>query len=428
MHLTSPSPRPVAIRHPRFLLLPGIALLLLTATPSSLPALEQTNTTSSIRPYVHMRSGEFDTVWGVQDMWGFGVGADINRHVSLELAFDTYEKNFDPFGTKIGEQSLLSLVPQVRFRLPLANDKVVPYVIAGAGIGWYDFNDPTKAGYGSDVDAQGTKLVISAGVGIDLFLNPNVAFNLEGKYMWLDDLDVTVDGQEGTYKLADFVGTFGFRADLDDDEALPLVDGMDEPPVRIYFGAAFGGGVITDGNWVPGVKLVQESASIGTVGQSVELALGANFGRHLSFELPVDYYESVIELDNVAGVSGGVGEYATYALTPTLRFRWPIKSGRIVPYVMGGFGGTYSEVNDRFENGSNITVDSKGFAPAYSVGGGVEYHFNPDVSLFGQVKYIYSWDNKIEVAGQGEQTGDLSWLHFQIGFRLNLLKLGGGDS
>jgi hypothetical protein len=95
---------------------------------------------------------------------------------------------------------------------------------------------------------------------------------------------------------------------------------------------------------------------------------------------------------------------------------------------MGGFGGTYSEVNDRCENGSNITVDSKGFAPAYSVGGGVEYHFNPDVSLFGQVKYIYSWDNKIEVAGQGEQTGDLSWLHFQIGFRLNLLKLGGGDS
>ena len=110
-----------------------------------------------------------------------------------------------------------------------------------------------------------------------------------------------------------------------------------------------------------------------------------------------------------------------------LRFRWPIKSGKVVPYVMGGFGGTYSEVNDRFDNGNNITVDSKGFAPAYAVGGGVEYHFNPDVSLFGQVKYIYSWDNKIDIAGMGEEKGDLSWLHFQIGFRLNLLKLGGGE-
>ena len=94
---------------------------------------------------------------------------------------------------------------------------------------------------------------------------------------------------------------------------------------------------------------------------------------------------------------------------------------------MAGFGGTYSEVNDRFDNGNGTPVNSKGFAPAYTVGGGVEYHFNPNVSLFGQVKYIYSWNNKIEVANMGEQSGDLSWLHFQIGFRLNLLNFGGSD-
>jgi opacity protein-like surface antigen len=396
----------------------------------SLQAMEQTNETTRIRPYVHMRSGEFDTVWGVQDMWGFGVGADLNRHVGLELVFDTYEKDFDPFGTKIGEQSLLSLVPQVRLRLPLADDKIVPYVIAGAGIGWYDFNDPTADGYGSNVDAQGTKLVVSAGVGIDFFINRNVAFNLEGKYMWMDTLDVTVDGVPGTYEMSDFVGTFGFRAYLDDDKALALADAREEAPLRIYFGAGFGAGFITDGDWIPGVTLKPESASIGTAGQSVELALGANFGRHFSFELPVDYYESVIHLNGLGGKDGGVGEYSTYALVPNLRFRWPIKDGRLVPYLMAGFGGTYSEVNDRYDPGAGnpqIPVDSKGFAPAYAVGGGVEYHFNPDVSLFGQVKYIYSWNNKIEVNNMGEQSGDLSWLHFQIGFRLNLLSFGGSE-
>lgn len=47
------------------------------------------------------------------------------------------------------------------------------------------------------------------------------------------------------------------------------------------------------------------------------------------------------------------------------------------------------------------------------------------MSLFGQVKYIQSWDNKIEVNHAGEQKGDLSWLHFQIGFRLSLLHIGG---
>lgn len=390
-------------------------------------ALDKTNTTATIRPYVHLRSGEFDTIWGVQDMWGLGVGADITRHVGVELAFDSYEKDFDPMGTKIGEQSMLSLVPQVRLRWPLANDRVVPYVIAGAGIGWYDFNDPTKNGFGVDVDAQGTKFVVTAGIGIDLLINPQVAFNLEGKYIWMDTLDVSIDGTPATYELSDFVATFGFRAYMDAAPGLALADGMEDPPIRLYFGAAIGFGLITDGNWVPGVQLVQEPAAIGTAGESVELLVGANFGRHISVELPVDYFESVIELDNPGGipVTGGVGEYSTYAFIPHARFRWPIKSGKIVPYLMAGFGVTYSEVNDRFDNGNDTTVNSKGFAPAFDVGAGVDYFFNRNVAIFGQVKYIYSWNNKIDIGGMGEQKGDLSWLHLQLGFRLNLVDFGG---
>jgi hypothetical protein len=31
------------------------------------------------------------------------------------------------------------------------------------------------------------------------------------------------------------------------------------------------------------------------------------------------------------------------------------------------------------------------------------------------------------VNGMGEESGDLSWLHFQIGFRLNLLNFGGSE-
>ena len=274
------------------------------------------------------------------------------------------------------------------------------------------------------VDAQGNKLVISVGLGVDLFMNEHVAFNLEGKYLWMDDLDVTVDGTPATFNMADFVGTFGFRAYMDNPHRMVMADAREDVPVRLYFGAGFGGGIITDGNWVPGVTLQPESASIGTVGQSVMLALGANFGRLISLEIPVDYYESVIRLDGPGGVTGGVGEYATYAAIPVVRFRWPVKEGRLVPYLLAGFGGTYSEVNDRYANGSGVPVNSKGFAPAFSVGGGLEYHFNPDVSLFGQVKYIQSWNNKIEVNNTGEQTGDLSWLHFQIGFRLNLLTFG----
>lgn len=377
------------------------------------------------RPYVQMRSGEFNTVWGVQDMWAFSVGADLNRFLSVELAFDSYEKDFDPMGTKIGEQSLLSLVPQVRLRYPVLNDRIVPYAILGAGLGWYDYNDPTQAGYGFNVDAQGNKLVLSAGLGADFFLNEYVAFNLETKYIWMDQLDISVNGTPGTFNMSDFVFTFGFRAYMYDSKSRPLLTTLDKPPTRLYFGAAVGGAVIADGDWIPGVELVPESASAGTIGQSVGLALGADFGRHFGVEVAADYFEGVIRLDNLAGVTGGVGEYATYAVIPNLRLRLPLNNGRIVPYLLTGFGVTYGEVNDRYENGSGVTVDSKGFAPAISVGGGVEYFFNRGVSIFGQVKWIHSWGNKIEVAGMGEQTGDLSWLHFQLGFKLSLAELGG---
>lgn len=381
------------------------------------------------RPYVHLRSGEFNTVWGVQDMWGFGVGANLNRHLGVELAFDTYEKDFDPLGTKIGEESLLSLVPQFRLRLPVASDRITPYLLAGAGLGWYDFNDPTQNGFNRNVEAQGNKLVLTAGVGVDFFLRDEIAFNLEAKYLWMDTLSVSVDGQSGTFQMSDFVGTFGFRAFLSANEPQVMAEMQEDVPARFYFGANFGGAWIADGNLGGGVHLVPESASVGTIGQSVGLSLGMNLGSHFAVELPVDYYEGVLYMDNVpngAGgtLNGGVGEYANYAVLPSLRFRLPLNDARLVPYVLAGVGAVYGEVNDRFSNGTGVTVNSKGFAPSLGLGAGVEYFCTRNVSVNGQVKWNYTWDRTVSVAGT-EYTGDLSLIHFQIGVRLYLFDVGG---
>jgi hypothetical protein len=42
----------------------------------------------------------------------------------------------------------------------------------------------------------------------------------------------------------------------------------------------------------------------------------------------------------------------------------------------------------------------------------------------GQVKWNYSWDRTMAVAGT-DYTGDLSLIHFQIGMRLYLFDVGG---
>jgi opacity protein-like surface antigen len=71
-----------------------------------------------------------------------------------------------------------------------------------------------------------------------------------------------------------------------------------------------------------------------------------------------------------------------------------------------------------------VKVDSKGFAPSFGLGAGVEYFCNRNVSLSGQVKWNYTWDRQVSVAGT-EYQGDLSLIHFQIGVRLYLFDVGG---
>lgn len=396
-----------------------VAILLQGAWVST----SQASDSEEFRTYVQIRSGEIAPMWGVDDHWGVTFGANLSRHWGLELAIDSFEKTFEPdaYGT-LGEESSTSLAPQVRFRWPMLHDRLVPYVLAGAGVSFLQFNDRTLNGYGRLIDADDTRLALIGGVGLEYFIADNIAFGLEGKYTWIDTVETTIDGRSEDLDMSAMMATFGFRIYFRENEPRPLVSEANSDVKRFFFGMRFGGAVLTDNELGPGVKFEAEAQAIGgSINQFAGFALGADFGRNWGLELTVGGSEWVPIISGI----GGIGEYAVVSVLPAIRYRYPIHDGRWVPYLLVGGGGTFHEFNDARYPGSQVQVrETKGFSPAVAAGGGVEYFFARNVSLGAELRWHYTWDHTIQINGGPTIEGDLSDFQFMLNMRLYLLEWG----
>lgn len=370
------------------------------------------------RPYLRFHSGDISPLWGVDDLWSFGVGANFNQNWGGELALDFFERDYDfePYGT-LGEVSAWNLVPEARLRFPVAKDRLVPYVIAGIGPSFLQFNDRKKNAYGLDIDIEDTTFAVAAGGGLEYFIADNVTFGIEGKYMWVNPIDGEVEGQTVDVDVSSAIFTFGLRVYFDENHPRPLVT-EDEPSAnRFYFGLRVGGSVLTDDAWTSGVSLDPEPSALGgVVNQTGSLALGADFNENWGIELVADSLEQNIVLDGY----GSVGEYGMGLVMPYLRLKHPLGRGRWVPYFMAGGGIAYGEFNDAKEAGAGLNIDAKGIHPAFAVGGGIEYFVTRNFSFNADARWAYSWDHDIDIEGVTSGTGDFSAVLFNIGFRVYL--------
>ncbi|MFN7141383.1 MAG: outer membrane protein, partial [Limisphaerales bacterium] len=209
--------------------------------------------------------------------------------------------------------------------------------------------------------------------------------------------------------------TMGVRAYFIENRRRPLL--LEEPEIRnrVYFGVRYGGSVLLDNHWTDEVRLTPEnSATFNKINDFGSLTLGVDIGRDWGVELSGDFSEYTID----ASPYGEIGEYSMYTVVPHLRLRVPIKNGRWVPYVMGGLGFNYAEFNDRKTAGLNVPIQPSGFSPALSLGAGFEYFIARNFSINTDLRYIYTWDHKIETPTAGRRSGDLSTLNFYFGFRL----------
>lgn len=377
------------------------------------------------RSYFQWRSYEWDTIWGVDDANGISLGANLNGHWGVELALDSFQLGLrDTSDRLVAEISSISLLPQVRYRWPLLNDRLVPYAIAGVGTSFVQFNDRKSHGFGIDIEAEDWRLAATAGLGIEYFLSDEIAFGFEGKYMLIDPVDTQVGSVSGERDMSSFMLSFGLRLYFDENNPKPLADVPESPkpsPSRFYFGVRAGTHTILDGKWGNGVELTPLSnAWGGSQNARYGIALGMKLNRNWAFELALDGGETNIKVDG----KYTIGEYAQGALIPQFLYRYPIGRGRWVPYVMAGGGMMYAEFNDAKPQSVLFKdFDTKGFYPVLRGGGGVEYFFTRNFSFAAETAYQYTWDHEISLPGRDTARGDFSTFQAMLMFRAYLFDL-----
>lgn len=117
--------------------------------------------------------------------FGAGAGMSFNRHWGAEIQWDYWEPDLEAPGfDEVSEYALWSIVAQLRWRYPIHNDRVVPYLVAGGGIGWVNVNDPKVPFEDFPMPTRTlTTPVGSFGGGVEYFLMSNIALGLEGKFI-----------------------------------------------------------------------------------------------------------------------------------------------------------------------------------------------------------------------------------------------------
>lgn len=367
------------------------------------------------RPYFKFYDGDVEPLWGVKDHWSLGLGANFNRYLGSEFAFDYYVKDWGQ-PQAVGQASSYHFVPELRLRYPLLKDRLVPYFLAGVGPSWIQSKDGNPSLPRSD--AQGWTYTASIGGGLEYFIQDNIAFGVEGRYNFVHSIDGKIADRTVPVDLSAALFTFGLRIYFEENYPQPLYSEEQEPGTRLYFGVRAGADFLTDGNLGPGVKLDPEQAAWGGVaGQTGGLLVGVDWAEHFSAEIAGD---SVNHIINVRGL-GEVTEYGQGWVMGNLRLRFP--HGRLTPYVYLGPGICYAEIKENKPPSNGLSLSGNKMQPAFNVGGGVEYFITRRFSLNADARWAYSWDHTFEMSTGLSTKGDISYAAATIGFRVYLFDL-----
>lgn len=381
------------------------------------------------------------------DAYNALVGVDLSRYLGLELALNYLEGDITGGGFgKLGEQTVYTIVPQMRLRYPLRDGRLVPYVVGGVGWGMSEFSDGTFEALNRP-DAvvpvgRESALAGTLGAGIEYFLAPNLSLDLEVKYLFFS---------------AETETNRGVAPPEDIPEPPPPVPGAGEPGprqrlnldnvvfsagLRMYFPQSGASGQFRDGHWLTrgedgkrgylalrvGHWWLQSDqaftpgfiASDNEKQQLTSGALGFDWNRHLGAELAVDYYE--FEVD-AAGGGYKVGEYSVWAFLGQLRARYPLWNDRLIPYLVAGLGGGFTQTNDATTQGHLTRMPSgSDWSLAWAVGAGLDWMIAPNLALEAEAKYV-SMRPDVRIGGRSQdpplgQKGKVDSLLLSLGVRV----------
>jgi opacity protein-like surface antigen len=149
-------------------------------------------------------------------------GLNFDEHWGAEIAIDYRETGLAINGgeTKIGEYSITSIIPQVRWRYPLEDGKLSPYVIAGVGVAVTEFNDPSPESLNFSISGTDTTVIGAVGGGISWFVANNISLDFETKFL-LGSADLQISGRTESASLNTALILFGVRIYFPEAKSAP---------------------------------------------------------------------------------------------------------------------------------------------------------------------------------------------------------------
>jgi opacity protein-like surface antigen len=392
------------------------AVLLLIAAPAAWAA-----DGDERRYYLSIRYAESAPWSRAHDAVGVSLGVNLGRYVGAELAGDFYELFVDvPGEGKVGELGTGTIIPQLRLRYPLLDDRLVPYVLGGAGAALTQFNDRTVRAGNRPIRTDDAAFVGSMGAGLEYFFTDEIALGVDFKYLLSTEQTVQVGRRRFDMDLDASMLGFSMRM------LYPEIHPSPRPLAarglwRFYFGVKGGGAMPVHERVFGEIEQRPEDASIGPFNQIYGLVLGVNIGRYLAVELPFEGYEMQLHQPGV----GDIGEYAVYDFVPQVRARYPLLPDRLETYAVGGVGGSYGLFNEKSPAGRQVpAIDAEDFGIGATLGAGLEYFVTRNVAIGGEARYLFARGHTFQYAGSPAVDGDLDSLYITIGLRLFLFEAG----
>jgi opacity protein-like surface antigen len=372
-----------------------------------------------LRYYLHIRGHGSSPFTDVHDLFGASVGANFNRYWGAELAVDGFERRIRFNDRVLGEYAIMPIVPQVRFRYPVLDDRLTPYAIAGVGVAFTEFNDRKKPGFGVSVDIPASTMVGTVGAGLEYFIAHNIAAGVEVKYLIAGDQTIKINGVSRTEEIDSLITSFGLRLFFPENAPAPPAEIRAGFPARLYLGMQVGAAFTTDTDSMPGVELRPEPAAVGSANYYLGGLVGVDLGRYLGVELMAGGYEVRVHVPE----RGSIGEEAVYAIIPQLRARYPLLDGRLVPYAVAGVGAGYVEFNDRKRGGLDFDISATNWGVAATVGAGIDYFIASNIAAGVEARYFTSRGHTIKIGGGQMHDAHVDAVLLTVGLRVYLFDL-----
>lgn len=169
-------------------------------------------TNADIAPGIEAKPVPASIGGALDQYYSLALGTDLGPHVGVELPVEgTWVVMALHNLGSIGEYAFYSFAPQLRLRYPLEGGRVVPYAMAGVGLGHTEFKETKPRGFDLDVHAIDYSVATAAGVGVEYFITSNVAFGVESKYLYSPGHVIKINGhaETGTLQFASI--SMGFR-------------------------------------------------------------------------------------------------------------------------------------------------------------------------------------------------------------------------